>query len=382
MASDSHGNYKITTFCWNTESIRLCETLSKEKKLANRGRYNTENWYDCEIADFTEELNYRIKESSPDVFVVAFQEDAYPGSYYHSHLLLDSEKGDGIMPSLGYKLIGRSKMIGAGVTTYKAAKQADVKARGLRMSVYAKQDIDVKLSDQREYICDSVLKRGKGATAIYLQFPNYIVAVINAHFPFDAKSLTEYKTSNDPMIRQTAIYPSNICFNNIVRNLVNDHKDYVDIVILMGDLNYRVTTSLDASLVAQELLDSYNDPDKNIIKKYILFDELRQQIMKNNVYSFMEGLGDQGPLFLPTCKMIKDRNFTCRFHDEAVPAEGKDCWNVGKHDQRTPSWCDRILYMDRCKNYGILCVHYDRFDYGETMLESDHAGVIGTFLII
>ena len=381
MAADGE-IYEIMTFCWNTESIRLCETLSKEKKSYNRGTYNTEGWYECEIADFTDELVYRIKNSMPDVFVVSFQEDAYPGSYYHSHLLLDSERGDGIMPDLGYKLIARNTMIGAGVTTYKAAKQADIKGRGLRISVYAREGVNVELLDQREYICDSALKRGKGATATYLKFPNYTISIINTHFPFNAKSLTDYKNSSDPIIRQTAIYPSNICFNNIVRNLVLEHEEHVDMVILMGDLNYRVMTTLDASAVAQELLDSYDDPDKNVIKKYIEFDELRQQIVKKNVYDFLEGIGNQGPLFLPTCKMIKDRNYTCRFHDPAVPAEGKDCWNVGKHEQRTPSWCDRILYMDRCKNHNIVCTYYDRFDYGETMLKSDHAGVIATFQLM
>lgn len=340
---------------------------------------NYEGWTDCKIADFMEKIEEEIVNVSPDVFIVGFQEDAMPGSYFHSHLLLDTKKGDGLMTKLGYKLLGRSKMIGVGITTWKAAKNLDVKARGLRTSIYVKNDSTIKLGGTSEYMCSSSLTRGKRASAIYLNFPHFSLAVINSHLPFDAKSLLKSREANDPIIRQNALFHSNICFNNIVRELIHDHKDNIDFVIFMGDLNYRINSNINAAILADKFLSDYDNPDKGIIKEYIKHDELRQQMAKENIYTFLEGVNDEGPVFEPTCKMVKGRDESCNLKSSAVPAEGSDCWNTGKHGQRLPSWCDRILYLNKSKNNTILCSDYNRFDYGETMLESDHAGVMSIF---
>ena len=101
---------------------------------------------------------------------------------------------------------------------------------------------------------------------------------------------------------------------------------------------------------------------------YQQYDELRQQMKKNNIYSFCEGVNNSGPQFLPTCKLDKDRG------------ENDIIWKLGKYDQRNPSWCDRILYQTyKNDTYNITCTKYDRFQSGQVMSDSDHAGVIGIY---
>jgi hypothetical protein len=79
-----------------------------------------------------------------------------------------------------------------------------------------------------------------------------------------------------------------------------------------------------------------------------------------------EGVHNMGPSFNPTCKLFQGR-------------ESSNIYNTGKYGQRTPSWCDRILYS-KPSDLIIMCTKYDRFEYGNMNL-SDHAAVIGEYII-
>lgn len=416
---------KIMCFSWNTESIRLCESLSQKVVDYNRSvpnqnsKMNEESWYrtgynmlasyspsipgyswlDCQIPDVFLGMREMITSNSPDIVAIGFQEDAYPGSYFHSHLLKEE------MLKMRYTLVKRTKLLGAGITTYKAALDKDIKLRGLRTSIYAKFEvadgikandedlINIFGNDQDEYLCSSTVSRGKGATASYLNIKGKegVIAIINAHLPFNAKSLISSRESNNKMLRQNALNSSNICFNNIIEKLVldknnNSNAEKISHVIYMGDLNYRIWGGdKNASEISQMFIDN-PDNKESLVRYYREGDELLQQMNKENIYKFDEGVSNQGPIFLPTCKMIKGRDESCQFNEdtEVLAAVGKDCWNLGKHNQRIPSWCDRILYQKFNANVGssMHCTMYDRFDKGDVIKGSDHAGVVALFNLI
>ena len=152
----------------------------------------------------------------------------------------------------------------------------------------------------------------------------------------------------------------------------------------MGDLNYRIF-NIDnlASIIIEEMIE--NNFDKNTLKKYYEnYDELYLQMKKENIYSFQEGINNEGPMFQPTCKLSKTRNKNCQETDNPDYKPTTDCWKIGNQSQRIPSWCDRILYK-KTNQYDprdLYCIEYDVFDYNETMTKSDHKAVYGIYELV
>ncbi len=306
--------YKILIFSWNTESIPLCETMSDEQAYQNRSPMFSTWKYQSNMPDFFEKLSKKITEHQPDVVVIGFQEDRHPGSYFHSHLLINE------MPTIGYKLVKRTKLMGVGVTTYKGLKHLDFVRRGIRVSIYAKNEIhpliereEVELRSaipylgQKEYICSSNLLRNKGATVSYLILPHVgRIAFICCHLPFNAHSLIQERLSNNKMLRQNELNHSNTCFNNIIEELVLSSPPIPNYVFYFGDFNYRLDDPRPASDVASMFLQNPSD-HQFLSNMYNMYDELKEQMKKENIYSFCEGVNNGGPMFLPTCKMRKGR---------------------------------------------------------------------------
>lgn len=373
--SDVH---KLLVFSWNTESISLSETMDKEVFDFNRSSYSSvipgmTTWkYSSEFPDFYPELSKKIISDDVDVVVIGFQEDRYPGSYFHSHFLPEE------MRKIGYELVKRTKLMGVGVTSYKGLLKGDIFERGIRTSVYAKiklvpliekeeEEMRKAIGNdaQSEYVCSSSLTRSKGATVSYLALPGVgRIAFICCHLPFNSYSLIAERLYHNPMIRQTELNKTNMCFNNIVENLVLFNNPVPTHVIYFGDFNYRIEDTRSASDLAKEFIKD----NKEFIKDmYDNHDELKEQMSRKNIYEFKEGVKNIGPEFIPTCKMIKGRT------------EDK-YWKTGKLDQRIPSWCDRILYNKFVNDNSVLdCIYYDRFDVGKTMKKSDHAAVMAVF---
>ncbi len=392
--------FKIFIMSWNTESTRLCETVDPKIKEHNRsagflGIKNLEGWYDGDIADFFNALSCEIiNADSPELVVIGFQEDAFPGSYFHSHMLKTE------MPKIGYGLVKRTNLKGVGVTTFKAAlNNWDLMARGLRISIYAKKDLmkDIESSEidlrssigcdgQLHHLCDTNINqitRGKGAVVSYIIYPGIgKFAFICTHLPFNAKSLIDTIEKNDPMIRQDSLNQVNTCYNNILRDFVKNQYPEPDYVFFFGDFNYRVQHPNRASFFANAILENPNNINMyNEI--YLKYDEMHQQMVIGTIYAMNEGVDNKGPMFAPTCKMSKNRK--SKNYDENNPINNHLSsdyrYIIGKHNQRVPSWCDRIIYSDyTCKQpYEIQCIKYDRFDYGDIMVKSDHAAVIGIY---
>jgi hypothetical protein len=372
--------YKILVFSWNTESVPLCETL--DKSIADRNRSGWTTWrYSYNIPDFFPNLAELIRHNKPDIVVIGFQEDRHPGSYFHSHFLPEE------MPKLGYGLVKRTKLMGVGITSYKGSLEGDLFQRGIRLSIYAKAQLVPMIekeeaemrramgnNGQSEYVCTSAIWRNKGAVGSYLMLPGFgRLVFICAHLPFSARSLRVERQYNNQMLRQNELNYSNICFNNIVEQLVLFKKPSPSHVICFGDFNYRISDHRPASLVASEIKTNFNNPEY-IHELYNNYDELHQQMIKNNIYMFLEGVNNEGPTFLPTCKMSKDR------YQKSSNDILDGHWSTGKEDQRVPSWCDRVLYKKFSEDgHHLICTNYERFDVGSTMSKSDHAGVFATF---
>lgn len=374
--------YKILIFSWNTESLNLCETLSQEEAMKNRtgissvpliGNMLTSWQYNCEIPDFFPNLKNLIIDNSPDIVVIGFQEDRYPGSYFHSHFLPTE------MPQFGYGLVKRTKLMGLGITSYKGLLKGDPFERGIRVSIYAKDELVSIIAEeetemrailtndgQDEYVCSSMFTRGKGATVSYLMLPGFgRLAFICCHLPFNSQSIINERTYHNKMLRQNELNRSNICFNSIIENLVIFKNPKPTHVIYFGDFNYRIAEPGSAIKMANDFINNANNPEF-ISNIYYQYDELLDQMRKENIYHFHEGVDNQGPTFIPTCKMEKYRI--------------NDMWKTGILDQRIPSWCDRILHQQfNNDGHQLKCIYYDRFDIGNVMSKSDHAAVVALY---
>lgn len=407
-------SYRIMVFSWNTSSISICETLDPKIADNNRNTYSIpilgtktklSTWqYNCEIPDFYPKIREFIVENKPDIIVIGFQEDRFPGSYFHSHFLPDE------MPKIGYDLIKRTKLMGLGITSYKGFLKGDPFERGIRVSIYAKLNLvniieneeyelrsTIANKGQDEYICSSRITRGKGATVSYLMLPGFgRLAFICCHLPFNSRNLINERLHNNHMLRQNELNGSNICFNNIIEDFVLFKNPIPTYVIYFGDFNYRLADPRPATDVALDFYNNFNNMlfIKNIYQKY---DELKVQMNRNNIYEFSEGVDNQGPSFIPTCKLVKGRTTfpfkTKHSFNDNISISRKntdisnekfininDYWKTGKKDQRVPSWCDRVLYKQFTNDgHKLECTYYDRFDVGEVMSKSDHAGILSMF---
>lgn len=379
-------SYRMLVFSWNTESISICETMSDQQATFNRTGYTVPvlgtkltTWrYPGEIPDFYPKFVELIQTHDPDLVIIGFQEDRHPGSYFHSHLLPEE------MPRLGYGLVKRTKLMGVGVTSYKGLTKGDLFRRGIRVSIYAKHHllplIEAEETEMRkimgndgqdEFVCSSFITRGKGATVSYLMLPGFgQLAFICCHLPFNAQSLITERLYQNRMLRQNEIHQSNICFNNIVENLVLFRETVPTHVIYFGDFNYRLgVIDRPASDVAQAFI-KHGSNSEFIQGMYDNYDELKDQMGRRNIFEFSEGIDNRGPTFIPTCKLSKSR------------LDGTEMWKTGKQNQRVPSWCDRILYANFGEDgHNLSCSYYDRFDYGSVMSKSDHAAVVSVFTL-
>lgn len=370
---------KIFVFSWNTQSIRLYESLHEGIVKLNRQDKTSTFLYNGVYADFLPQLLLKIKESEADIVIFCFQEDVYPGNYFK--LLLDEE-----LTTMNYEFYHAQRLLGVGKTTLKNLSNYDVTMRGLSTIVYIKDLINFEdNSPYEKYIPKfwyTTLFRNKGGMCMYITFGDKTLAIINSHLQFDANNLTQSVIQQDLMLRQDSLNKQNELFNELYRQFVLKMDIPNLACIFVGDFNYRLvpicnwsaarTSSEIFRLLNHFYFENNNDDEtleekeeyKRMFREFcIKNDEYEQQRAKKNIYLLDEGVNNGGPLFPPTCKMNKNR------------AEGKiliSSYKHGKSDQRVPSWCDRILYKN------ITCLEYDIFDVGNIKL-SDHLALIGIF---
>lgn len=370
---------KLFIFSWNTQSVRFYESLSDEVVKSNRKDRSTTWIYNGKYADFFPKIAEKIQEYDPDIVIFCFQEDVYPGSYFHSHLLKEE------MSKLMYDFFQSERLLGIGKTSLKSLTNYDLTMRGLITSIYVKDlvnflpDSPIKKYTPKFYY-DSIF-RNKGAICIYITVGQNTIAVINCHLPFDSNNLIKSVIQQDLMLRQDSLNKQNEFFNEIYRQCISLSNIPNLSVIFAGDFNYRVVPSYNWSAARTsgrifELLNHFyfennNDDEteaekesyRELFRQFLISnDEYEQQKNKKNIYCIEEGVNDMGPMFPPTCKLNVKRTGNLSVKN----------YKYGKSDQRVPSYCDRIFYKN------IDCKEYDIFDEGNISL-SDHLAIIGKF---
>lgn len=363
-------NFSILCFSWNTQSVRLCESLDQNVVATNRSQgegylgmvgLGTTWRYDCNIMDLFTKMVEKIQQTNPSMVVFSFQEDVRPGSYAHSHLFQEE------MPKYGYELYERNNLLGVGRTSYTGLLSADPFLRGLRISVYVRSNLKdlVTLQYPDNFYSDSYFVN-KGAIAIYVTFANgQTLAIIDAHLPYNASSVLESFRKRDPFIRQNALNVQNTFYNNIIQQLFLYNDTNSSHILFMGDLNYRVMADQNWYIGNYRPTDiPLYDPNR---------DELKAQMLRQNIYLLWEGVNNNGPQFEPTCKMKKPRD---------PDAVNMLSYSLGKERQRPPAYCDRIMYSSKIDALPkLVCNEYGRIDYGITT-RSDHASVYGLYTFL
>jgi hypothetical protein len=366
---------KILALCWNSNGIKLCDSLSSTVEEERQKGYKKYVTRDCGFADFVPQLRELIGDLQPDIVCIGFEQESNTGTYFHAKLLPHVMESD-----LPYKQIYRDTMTGggAGIST------SGVKfvSGALRMSIYGKGEWG-KAILQKTYEC-GVLKDGTGGMSCVLNLNGKSLAVVNAYISFDKESVKQARMSvgnglkndpliGDPMVRQDALNYANICYNGIIRRLVLNLKEKPDYVILMGDLNYRNNQMDSFAETMAGLFSKQSESEMPRFAKnyYEKFDELHQQMVKGNIYQYEEGINDSGPSFAPVCVMKKGRDCETSY---------KDCWDASV-EYIFPSWCNRILYKNYDNSDKMCCIKYDRFESGETMKQSKNSAVYGLFQI-
>jgi len=371
----------INIMTWNTKSVNMCESSIVDRRNGRSLMEILNGWiYSGYCPDFLKDMTNNIKKELPKLLVFALQEDAKPGSYLLSHAVPDILKPE-------YVLVERTRMMGVGVTTYKKFFQDfSLQLRGLRMAIFALNSWWKTISDkvivESDYAtCSGIYSftKGKGAISISIDIPEYgCINFINLHLPFDSSSLSNAVTKNDPHIRQDALQKQNVDFNDIYRKMVIEKKNKSDYLFIMGDMNYRVT-----GIDADTLFLSYDINDKdsftNMPRIFQMNDELVKQQNLGLIYSMNEGISGRGPTFMPTTKL----SIVEYDEDDEYTRQKERYFKIGKDKQRIPSYCDRILYKTlNPKKANIISLEYERYDKGIAMAQSDHAAVIGKYIII
>lgn len=392
----------ILILTWNTQSINLSEKLGKDSSMGRSYYDKLKGYlYPANDPDFLIPLKKRVLQEKPTIVVIGLQEDSKPGSYAISHAIPETFAPD-------YVVLRRDRMMGVGKTTWKKLTHYQLpQLRGLRTVILAKTDWwKQKMSCQTKpnLVCHEIpyykWTRGKGGLAMILNLPNENLqfCFCNVHLPFDASSLYDKNKRNIALNEQNNAFnriydecietckdetnlagtwslgkqlwqwlyrivpfsliprPTKTTYNNNSFNLKNTH------FFMFGDLNYRVSKkkpNIMVSLYKSQHSLLKNEVHESLSQVYLNSDELRQQMMKDKIPKMKEGVQGEGPIFQPTAKLDHNRSLLIDNND---PNEMHP-FKLGKHKQRIPSWCDRILYQSILKNGGhIECNQYERWD--------------------
>lgn len=264
-------------------------------------------------------------ENLPDFIVIGLQEmDLALGTYVTDNTIREEQWLFTLKRNLprDYKLVQSIRLI------------------GIFMVIYRKEDSKIPITSNvySAFVATGFLKFGnKGGVGISMELNSTSVCFINSHL---AAGSELSKRNQD--FREI----SQMRFAN-GRGLY-DH----DIVIWLGDLNYRLDTLMGYEEVVKRI-------ENGKAHELLQFDQLqRQQILKQAFHGFKEVLG---VTFKPTYKFDV----------------GTNRWDTSEK-RRVPAWCDRILYWTKDKHIKVAQHEYSCVD---KVTFSDHKPVRAIFKV-
>lgn len=321
--------------------------------------------YTQKNADFVARLCDKIIEYNTDLVAIGLQEDSIRGSN-----LINNETSlivNGLKST--YSLLEITELSGWGVTTYKALKNDwEYCPRGLRLALFKRNTSDISIHgiSVNAMVCPSLrdwITAGKGGVCIKLDTSHGSIAFLNVHLPFSSRSILKSNERHPALLWQAQ------CLEELYQKCQRDYNP--NHIIVLGDLNFRVQlrgATETATAIAKEL---FTPNASSFINELIAeADELRLLINypQSTLPKLLEGVNNAGPTFLPTCKLAHGRG--------PIELDKEKVFKCGKLEQRTPSWCDRILYTK-----DVRCTEYDRWD-DQSMNQSDHAAVFAILQLL
>jgi endonuclease/exonuclease/phosphatase family metal-dependent hydrolase len=190
----------------------------------------------------------------------------------------------------------------------------------------------------------------KGALAASLTIDDASIALVNCHLAAGQRKV-RHRNADLVDILDTAMYKSRsgqlseAFAGGGDGSMILDHQ----VVILSGDLNFRIELSRDHCV---ELIS------KSDHKALLAKDQLHREMRQNPAFRLRHFV--EAPIeFLPTYKYKQ-------YTDEWDPSEKR----------RVPSYCDRILWHCR-KEETVQCAEYDRLEY----TPSDHRPITARLMI-
>ncbi|XWV25694.1 hypothetical protein QJ857_gp0019 [Tupanvirus soda lake] len=354
---------KVAVFTFNTEAQVFCCSCNEKKSCGLARKLISYVSTDCVRTDFVNEyINYISAQNAglPDVFIIGLQESSMsnPKKGFKSDQLLFAFKDCVSKINPNYVLV-KEKLEGIGAEGI----------RGLRIGLLINKNFTTDFSFYfYKPLFESSLKIsegqhfGKGAILLELKVikdaKNYHMHFINTHLPFLEKLNDQGKEIRDKTLQET--------LQSFEKKLKNETSESIT-KFIMGDLNYRIDFNNDED-ISKKFIEQLNKNELNIdnINQYKDYDQLRKTL-NSDLIAYKEGINNDGPTFLPTCKLEKK----C-----PIPKDGRKYQTSKGKTIRIPSWCDRILYSGN-----INCKLYQRFDSGFTC-KSDHIPVIGLYEIL
>jgi len=375
-------------FSWNADGLRLCETLSQSEANDNRSGVKGILSFKkpCVVPNFMSEMQTKIDQKKPGLVVIVTENEDANGTYFHSNLL------PFLMKDINYGFLIRNKLEGIGEVASGYIQQGIPtgvpSGSAVRISIFARNDmVNMFYSDyQHEEI--TFKQKGKlvGSTVVYLNHINYgKFAFIALDIPSGINYMRIGTDLSYNQYRAATKAANTLCLINVLNKFIDslDDASKPKFVFLLGDFNYDV--NVPGKNNADILYSIVSDPTVQKLKDLQNYDELKKAKTDIPLIDFKEGVNDEGPVFLPTWKLSRERTDSC------VPSQnnkiGIDCF--GKRDEQLKGfgWHDRILFKNIAgnersgSNYMIRCDSYDRVDMGN-MHKSTHAGVIGFYSIV
>ncbi|XWV24462.1 hypothetical protein QJ856_gp0018 [Tupanvirus deep ocean] len=354
---------KIAIFIFNTEAQLFCCSCTEQQSCGSYRKLFSFIGSDCIKTDFVNEyINHIKKENNglPDAFIVGLQESSMrnPKKGFKSDQLLFAFRDCISKINPNYVLV-KEKLEGIGAEGI----------RGLRLGLLINKNYTTNFSFyfykplfESSVSISEGQQFGKGAIMLDLKVnkdnKDYHAHFINTHLPFLEKHNDQGKQIRDITLKET--------LQSFQNKLKNENTNVVN-KFIMGDLNYRIDFGTDDTKI-NEFIEKINDNQLNSqnIINYKDYDQLNQTLA-SDLKTFKEGINNNGPTFLPTCKLEKK----C-----PIPDNGRKYQTKKGNTKRVPSWCDRILYSGN-----INCKLYQSFDSGFTC-KSDHMPVIGLYEIL